>query len=626
MNTFNQLKLGIVTLASIGMIAACGGGSSSGSSSAAGAKAAAPSTCPTKIQFALREFLTDESAAKLASGASMQDIEATGDLAWVLVSEEGDFWYDTIYLNEDGTLSNTDANGGTQLTLVMYGTGHPTQTAIDSNYDRGIQDSESYSENRSYIDFVTTTYDIFEDMNFAYVDLNKGVDENSHSVLFLLRSTLYANAVLDETLVGSERVLFPNLLDLTADNALSNNYQVMSISDENKQKLILDLAKAVIASESYDVTNFRTYEQNQSQETGTVDYSYEEKDGRYTEVETYYNSDMNVVFEDTYSDVLSYDYIDATYTSREYGDDESLLQVFSYEMYDDNTPDNYEYSSESLYYWGDRGANDNQLARQVIHKHPNGKAHSTDGSDLYESFTYNQEGTLIRHVVDTEGYRKKFMYDEDENITIMSQHQFDLETHEMITTTYYSPDSDGNLQELTDQDIIELLVAQNEQLYDSLGDAWYGMMSDIHASRVDEVFNYKEGLAGYLNQFSQLNAGAIMMYDAFKSGTLPLNKTDLSQACLVKVMKDVPLDGDDNEGIAPVEIINLSNNKTVTVEALKAMLEELETNGKGESIISIDVRNTSITADQAKDLMDTESMLSIYEVLGITLIHDGMEN
>lgn len=651
MNTFNQLKLGIVTLASIGMIAACGGGSSSGSSSAAGAKAAAPSTCPTKIQFALREFLTDESAAKLASGASMQGIDATENLAWVLVSEEGDFWHHNIYINEDGTFSSTDEQGATELTLVMYGTQQPTQVVrftMSGSFGIGVggtifeeedtdEDNsfgESYGSVEASLDVESTIYDIFGDLNFAYVNLNEDVDESSidNSVLRLNRDNTLSSSdsnVLSSS-EGLEIDLFPKLLDITLEQAVSvlsgdEDQALGMISYDKKHNLILDLAKAVIASEDHDITNFKAYGEDGKQAGQSLVYNYDDDGERYTEVEIYYNSDNSKVFEDSYSDVLSDDYIDETYTMSQYGDDESLLQYFSYREYDDNTPENYEYSSESIYYWGDE-----QEAHKEYYVHPNGIADLDNGSDVNRVTTYNQEGKLIYNYV---AYKDESsissttdMYDNSGNHTIMSQRKYDSETYEVIETTYYSLESEGNLQELTDQDKINGLVAANELLDNSLSDSWSGMMSEIQASREDVVFNYKEGLAGYLNQFSQLNAGAIMMYDGFKSGTLPLNKTDLSQACLVKVMKDVPLDGDDNEGIAPVEIINLSNNKTVTVEALKAMLEELETNGKGESIISIDVRNTSITADQAKNLMDTESMLSIYEVLGITLIHDGMDN
>ncbi len=67
MNTFKQLKLGLVTLASIGMIAACGGGSGS-VGTASGAKAVAK-TCPSGIDLVLRDYVSEEGAKRIASGA-----------------------------------------------------------------------------------------------------------------------------------------------------------------------------------------------------------------------------------------------------------------------------------------------------------------------------------------------------------------------------------------------------------------------------------------------------------------------------------------------------------------------------------------------------------------------------
>ena len=136
-------------------------------------------------------------------------------------------------------------------------------------------------------------------------------------------------------------------------------------------------------------------------------------------------------------------------------------------------------------------------------------------------------------------------------------------------------------------------------------------------------FTYELGFIDYLRSFNRLNDSALLIYDELKNGLLPLNNTDVSKACLIKIIKDVPLDGDLDKDIKPVKIIDLSYNKTVNVDVLKALLSEIEASGKGQSIISIDVRHTNITEDEAKELMDTEPMLNRYEMFGITLIYDS---
>ncbi len=101
MNTFKQLKLGIVTLASIGMIAACGGGSSSGSSGSSVSpinNVTGTTTCPNGLDLVFgQHFASKEDRMRLATGADvikdalstaevMQDADPlvvvlTGDLA-----------------------------------------------------------------------------------------------------------------------------------------------------------------------------------------------------------------------------------------------------------------------------------------------------------------------------------------------------------------------------------------------------------------------------------------------------------------------------------------------------------------------------------------------------------------
>lgn len=160
MNTFKQLKLGIVTLASIGMIAACGGGSSSGSSSSiAGATAPAEALAayPDSVNKALGIRLTDEISERLASGASVlaspseeasenvyADVFNIDNFAWAIVSDDSDFWHDTVYVSESGELSRDDKTG-TAYTLMMYGFG-PNMDDDD--------------------------YDIMSNMHFAYIDIN----------------------------------------------------------------------------------------------------------------------------------------------------------------------------------------------------------------------------------------------------------------------------------------------------------------------------------------------------------------------------------------------------------------------------------------------------------------------
>lgn len=77
MNTLKQLKLGLVTLASIGMIAACGGGSSSGSSSSAVTNVTSKTTCPKGLDLVFgQHFASEEDRVRLASGMeSVADVE-----------------------------------------------------------------------------------------------------------------------------------------------------------------------------------------------------------------------------------------------------------------------------------------------------------------------------------------------------------------------------------------------------------------------------------------------------------------------------------------------------------------------------------------------------------------------
>ncbi len=75
MKLFKPLKLALASLAAVGMIAACGGGSSSGSNSSSTVQAT-PKTCPAGVESAFRNFLTDEGAANIASGATSVIFEA----------------------------------------------------------------------------------------------------------------------------------------------------------------------------------------------------------------------------------------------------------------------------------------------------------------------------------------------------------------------------------------------------------------------------------------------------------------------------------------------------------------------------------------------------------------------
>ena len=64
-----SMKTIMASLAAVGLIAACGGGSSSGAS---GANISTAKTCPAGIQYALRDYLTEEGEQNIASGAYMQ--------------------------------------------------------------------------------------------------------------------------------------------------------------------------------------------------------------------------------------------------------------------------------------------------------------------------------------------------------------------------------------------------------------------------------------------------------------------------------------------------------------------------------------------------------------------------
>ncbi len=68
MNALKQLKLGLVTLASTGIIAACGG--SSGGSSSGSVSVQNTSTCPVGLGLVLKKQLTKEAEQRLAAGAS----------------------------------------------------------------------------------------------------------------------------------------------------------------------------------------------------------------------------------------------------------------------------------------------------------------------------------------------------------------------------------------------------------------------------------------------------------------------------------------------------------------------------------------------------------------------------
>ena len=251
----NRLKISVATLATVGMIAACGGGSIRDSHVSSGVKISSASTCPSKIQFALREFLTDEAKNSLASGAVMQDRSETERVAWVLVSQKDDFWHHKIYFDKQtNRFSKENHDGSVELTLVMYGTKIPT-IQVQSTETTGVSATSSFLEESARSQWKTHSdqgiirnvmiYDIFDDLNFAYVDLSDSASDNSmtESPLGLNRShhITSSNPEALPSLYHSGMKLFPNLLDLTWDSqseVTSDHESSYVISDNDKKRLI----------------------------------------------------------------------------------------------------------------------------------------------------------------------------------------------------------------------------------------------------------------------------------------------------------------------------------------------------------------------------------------------------
>ena len=142
--------------------------------------------------------------------------------------------------------------------------------------------------------------------------------------------------------------------------------------------------------------------------------------------------------------------------------------------------------------------------------------------------------------------------------------------------------------------------------------------------------NYTVSLADYLKWHMQqdIYSHDMQAAESLKEGTLDLHNTNVTEACLVKVVKDVPLDGytdtDTEHDIKPVTVIDLSDNDSITKGTIVALLKALAEEDKGKSLVLIDVRDTSISAEEGVKLMEDEAVLGEYQALGHTiLIHEG---
>ena len=134
MKYIKQLKLGVVTLATVGMIAACGGGSSSGSGSSALAGVKGTTTCPAGLDLVLGSYFASERDRKrLASGVDTTYTEGddggdpdvliiTGDLGKTMEVKDSEGKATTIHLSVAYTdLPSDEGDEGDGTKVIMFG-------------------------------------------------------------------------------------------------------------------------------------------------------------------------------------------------------------------------------------------------------------------------------------------------------------------------------------------------------------------------------------------------------------------------------------------------------------------------------------------------------------------------
>lgn len=106
MINLKTLKVGLVTLATVGIVAACGGGgSSAGGSSATASKASAKKHCPPGLELFLGRYLKEEGKQAIAAGASItEELANTNTLYRARIDTTGEAWTQSYII--DGKIIN----------------------------------------------------------------------------------------------------------------------------------------------------------------------------------------------------------------------------------------------------------------------------------------------------------------------------------------------------------------------------------------------------------------------------------------------------------------------------------------------------------------------------------------
>ncbi len=168
MNILKQLKLGLVTLASIGMIAACGGSSSNVSSSSSVNKVVGTTTCPKGLDLVFgQHFASEEDRMRLASGAESASSEddpfhifLTGDLAKTVTLTDNQ-------ASEAGVASGTKASLAMAIfteSLFDENSGSPDSPVIVFGYV-SVNDRELIEVIPGFVPFKTNNMAMITDPN-----------------------------------------------------------------------------------------------------------------------------------------------------------------------------------------------------------------------------------------------------------------------------------------------------------------------------------------------------------------------------------------------------------------------------------------------------------------------------